>query len=43
MLPRALDIYIKDRYFVVHRASVVLAVCLLLFIPLLVLTVWHFR
>lgn len=43
MLPKALDIYIKERYVVVHRASVVLTVITLLLIPLMVLTVWHLR
>jgi len=38
MLPGTTDIYIKDRYFVVHRASVILALLLLFVLPLLVLT-----
>ena len=43
MLPKALDIYIRDRYFVIHRASVILGVLLLLVVPMLLLTILLFQ
>ena len=41
MLPGTIDIYIKDRYFPVHKSSVILLISLLFVIPLLALTVWQ--
>ena len=43
MLPGTLDIYIEDRYLPIQRVQLILVICLLFVLPLLVLTVWHFR
>ena len=41
--PGNLDIYYHDTYMVVAKIHVMLAILLLFVLPLLVLTIWHFR
>ena len=43
ILPGNLDIYYHDTYMVVAKTHVMLAILLLFVLPLLVLTIWHFR
>jgi heme/copper-type cytochrome/quinol oxidase subunit 1 len=43
ILPGNLDIYYHDTYMVVAKTHVILAILLLFVLPLLVLTIWHFR
>jgi hypothetical protein len=43
ILPGNLDIYYHATYMVVAKMHVVLAILLLIVLPLLWLTIWHFR
>ena len=43
MLPEIVDLYLRDRYFVVVKAHLVVAILLLFILPLLTLTVWCLR
>jgi heme/copper-type cytochrome/quinol oxidase subunit 1 len=43
ILPGNLDVYYHDTYMVVAKIHVILAIFLLFVLPLLGLTIWHFR
>jgi hypothetical protein len=43
MLPEIVDLYLRDRYFVVVKAHLVVAILLLFILPLLTLTIWRLR
>ena len=43
ILPGNLDIYIPYTHVVVAKKQLILAILLMLVLPLLLLTIWHFR